>query len=390
MTEAINQNLTASFTLGNDAGRLGLSSDGSTILSDTPYTSSPDTSDTGKSLQLIGTSFVGALATPGAENQISSNGGGTGGPTGGLEANTNLPQNPTPDTKTTYVASAIKTKITAKTNAFAGLSIPFQGSATGYAGESLYVGKYFWNFGDGTSLETKSNEKFYHTYFYPGEYNVVLEYNQNTYGDIPDAIDKMIVKVFAPNIVISSVGDAKDFFVEVTNNTSIDADLSNWIISNGIKNFVFPKDTILPSNKKTTLSSKTTGFTMTDENNLKILFPTKEVVFDYGASKNAPSNSINKSTTVVTTIKETPKIPSVPTELPITSIKNVAQIPSNTLTASVVNQSEVPVSDTGPSFWIWIVGLVGLLGVASGITWFVRRGSATTSSDGNDFKILDE
>ena len=160
-------------------------------------------------MQWNGLSWVTAIATPKAQNSIITQDSGSN---SGITISTSPTQNTT-QTKTVEIPK-IKTKILAKTLVFVGIPIEFSANTTGYSNELLNYGKYFWNFGDGDSKETKANDtaKFFHTFFYEGEYTVALEYYQNYYSENPDASSEMTIKVVPVNISISNVGDEKDFF----------------------------------------------------------------------------------------------------------------------------------------------------------------------------------
>ena len=131
------------------------------------FTTNTDSSGTGNSLQLISGKWKSAPRTPNAKNYIFSN--------NSSEPSTNsvitsIAQTTT-DSKTKIVEiPKIKTEITAKALAFVGIPIEFSASATGHSNELLNYGKYFWNFGDGDSKETKTSDtaKFTHTFFYEG------------------------------------------------------------------------------------------------------------------------------------------------------------------------------------------------------------------------------
>ena len=259
-----------------DSSNFSLTSTGTSIgVKDTsgeflfsPFTYIPmsEAEDSGNSLQLVNDSWIVASPTPGVANQsvsVSSTGG---------ETSTSSSISNTTETKITEIQK-IKTKIDVKTDAFIGIPIEFKTSTTGYFGETLYYGKYFWNFGDGDSKEMKVNDssKLTHTFFYEGEYSVVLEYYSNYYSSESDASDRIIIKVVPADIVISKVGDEKDFFVEITNNTNYNADISGWFLMSDKSKFIFPQNTILNSKKKMILSPKVTNLSFFFKKNFLLI-----------------------------------------------------------------------------------------------------------------------
>ncbi|MEK7128061.1 MAG: lamin tail domain-containing protein [Patescibacteria group bacterium] len=292
----------------------------------------------------------------------------------------------------------IKIQITTKMFAFAGNPLSFEAITYGHNGERLYNGKYFWNFGDGDFREAQMNnkEKFTHTYFYPGDYVVSVEYYLNGYSDIPEASEKIAIKIIGADIVISNTGDEKDFFVELTNNGAYEADISRWILSNSGQNFFFPKNTILGSKKKITLSSKITNFSIADKNNLKLLNSEGNVIFDY-------ASSLMSAAPVVVPIKEK-ALPQAPVQikrevsadkLPVEPFKDENEkkpesekpAPALNLAASVV-ESDAGENNSSISYMPVVISTI-LIGTSAGAVYFIRQRKILPEA-GSDFKILDE
>ncbi|OGI63518.1 hypothetical protein A2818_02670 [Candidatus Nomurabacteria bacterium RIFCSPHIGHO2_01_FULL_40_12] len=341
----------------------------------------PPNPTTGQSLQKVSGSWVVALPTPGASNESSSSFTAPSG-TGSL----NNENSSTQTTATSQINNKtteqpkIKTQITGKILAFVGMPIELEGNAFGYSGEKLYSGKYFWNFGDGDSREVKANDigQFVHTYFYAGEYVVTLEYYLNHYGNVPDASDKMAVKVVPAEILISRVGDEKDFFVELSNNTDYNADLSKWFLLSNGKSFTIPRNTILEPKKKMIISSKLTSFSVEDKNTLKLMTPQGEIAFDYSASTIPAKVVIAKN--------------KIPAQVSINQDKNKNLdeiqnlVPADNLGASVI---ESDVTTNNFNSYLLMIASVIFIGVSAGAVYFLRQ-KKTISNTGDDFKILDE
>lgn len=144
-----------------------------------------------------------------------------------------------PESKSQTATQEIKVEITVGSVAFVGVPFSVEGKVFGTQGEQIFTGKYYWNFGDGDFRETKviNIDKFKHTYFYPGSYVVLLNHYPDIFTDTPDATEKFTIKVVNPEIYISSVGNEKDFFVEIANNNDYDADLSGWFLLSNQRSF---------------------------------------------------------------------------------------------------------------------------------------------------------
>lgn len=324
--------------------------------------------------------------TPGEQNYVFANNTvGTGSGSFGGSVIVSSTQNTETKTKTVEI-SKIKTEIIAKNIAFVRIPVEFSADTTGYSNEKIYSGKYFWNFGDGDSkeTETKDTAKFSHTFFYEGEYVIGLQYYQNYYSEIPDAVDKMILKVVPTNVSISNVGDEKDFFVEISNYTDYDVDISKWILSNGVKSFTLPRNTILESKNKIILSPKITGFSVLDKSALKLLNSQWETVFDY-ASINKPIKVSAKNSTSVKIA--TADSSAVKSPLGDFAVSGDEQMPIDNLKTAAL-ESNV---STGNNL-VYEIGLFIFLGLSASGAYFVRSRKKvdTFGPIGNDFEIIDE
>ena len=361
---------------GNVVDSIGWGSCGGTCVADNP-------SD-GQSIQKISGSWIISSPTPKAQNTNSGNN-----PPEDNNSDTDTTP-PTPTTTSTtssapklkvVINPTIKAKILTKTVAFAGLPLDIENSVIGYYNEKIRCGRYFWNFGDGDSKETTSSEEFSHTYFYPGEYTISLDYylSSSFLNDDSDASDKILVKVLPLAVSISNVGDEKDFFIELTNNSDQEANISKWELTSSNRIFIFPKNTTIPAKGKTILSPKITGFTIADKNNLKLLTSAGDVAFDYNSSSNLITVAKKVSTEKNNPIENT-TVPEVQT-----SDENL----SENLPASPI-LSDQNIGNSKYSNLLWI-GLFFLLGIGASTVYFVRRKRNVFKSENNgDFEILDE
>ena len=340
----------------------------------------------GNSLQKISGSWVGAIPTPGMPNQTSATTppDSTPSPTGGgvliSPASNSVVVTETKNNKVTEEPK-IKTKITAKNTGFVDSPISLQATTLGYSGEKLYSGKYFWNFGDGDSKEVQVNysQPFSHTYFYPGEYTVSLDYYQNYYGEIPDASSQVIIKIVSNDIVISRVGDVKDFFIELKNNTDYNNDISNWVLVSDYKNFTIPKNTNLGPQKAVMLSPRITLFSIEDKNTLKLMNAQREVMFEYSPVI-APTVS-SKNISVLD--KKSKLVATNPVSFKV-------DVPKEALLASSI-QSEVLDQKTESPYSpaLFPVASFFFIGASAYAVYFIRKKKTVPETE-DDFEILDE
>jgi hypothetical protein len=250
-------------------------------------------------------------------------------------------------------------------------------------GDSIYAcGKYFWNFGDGDSKKVEGGfEKFTHTFYYPGEYNISLEYFNKKDTALPDETDEITVKVVPLTVFISGVGDYKDFFIELSNEADYRINISDWVLSSGIKSFVIPKNTNISANSSLTIPGRVSGFVYGDQKDLKLFMPTGEVIFDY----NLGATSVKKAE-----IEQTEEIfleseeDETQNESLGSDVKINDQIKSDLAAASTLSGQESAFSKYG-----FIIGLGLFLLVGTVAIYFVRRNSAGISKSDN-FETIDE
>ena len=319
--------------------------------------------------------------TPRVENSSSGNNNtnNTGEENDNTDTGTN--EESSSDSNTTEETTIIKNptmkaKILTKTLAFVGQPLEFNSSIIGYSNENVVLGKIFWNFGDGTSFEQINNfSKFNHFYFYEGEYPVSMEYYSNQFSDTPDAVNKIIIKVVPMTVSISKVGDAKDFFIELTNNSNYEINISKWTLNANGKVFVFPKNSVIMSKKAVIISGKITGF----------------IKIDYNSSFTQEEIIAKPIKTVVKTYATEEKIEDVK-DLVDNQIQDEildqAQITGNDLSATAL-LGDTENKDTNNYLFFGIFGaLIVLVGI--GVYFIRRKGIRANIQDGSDFKILDE
>ncbi|MFZ2149698.1 MAG: lamin tail domain-containing protein [Minisyncoccia bacterium] len=352
------------------------------------YSKDLDATAKGKSGALIGGSWkTGQNPTKGTANSASAEssddeeneGNETG--SGNNDENTNGGSS---SSKAPPKLQKPKVQIITIPVAHAGIPFILEGTGTGETGEKLHRGRYYWNFGDGDSRETKvtSTEKFSHTYFYTGDYQVVLEYYPDIFADVPDAVDEVNIKVIDPQVTISAVGDTNDFFIEIANETSHNADISGWVIASNYRLFTLSRNTILASKKKIRISPKVSGFSTEDKNTLKLMTPERELVYDFNSSVVA-KRAVKKSNSSQSKISES--------KAPALLSLNQGQSEEIGLGAqpALAIGSEIAGGDQTPSSWImFVLGFV-LVGMSALLVYFVRQ-KTEISGIGSDFEILDE
>ncbi len=153
-------------------------------------------------------------------------------------------------------------------------------------GDTSRGGYYAWNMGDGTQFTLKPAKKFEHTYYYPGEYVITLDY-YNVGSIEKDDTDRLIVKVVDASI---SANILEDGAVEVFNNSKFEHDLNGWVVEIDSASYRFPENSIILPGKKIILSPRNTHFP-SNISNIILRYPTGEIAYQY------PDNEVQEKNT---------------------------------------------------------------------------------------------
>lgn len=375
----------SSFSLSNDGEVISIKDKDLNIISELNYNSGMGASGDGKSLQKINGVWQGAMPTLGKTN---------------TEITGNQNVDPIAPDTTKEIASGnsttvskeqkIVTKIIMSNFGFAKNSLEIKAETRNAEDEKVFYGKYFFNFGDGYSEEYRvsSFDKITHLYKYSGEYFVYLSYYANSYDTVPVATDKLLVKILDVGVFISNVGDEKDFFVEIKNNTNYESDISGWYISSFDKKFIFPKNSFLQANSKMILAPEITSFVFNDRENLKLYNSSENLIFDYGSllkikNKNlvvSVKSSAKDSVQIKNNLNNLPEDPKKTEFLDLNSINN------KNLEANAINVLDKDVEKD--NFWIYIFGLSFLIIIATFLVLFLRKKDKKII-EGDDFEILE-
>ena len=176
---------------------------------------------------------------------------------------------------------------------FAGFPVVFSGSSTGLYNEDIPYATYRWNFGDGAV----SNERIVsHIYETVGEYIVTLEVFWAKYH----RTDRLSVYVTNPDIVISKVVTGEKGYIELTNRTTTEMDISGWSIGTpNVTPFVFAQNSIILP-KKTFILSNVASKLQSEMAQVVLRSPTGAEAFTWSAptlpKQSAPKPISAKST----------------------------------------------------------------------------------------------
>ena len=386
--------------------------------------------NTKETMQWDGGAWITAAATPKALNSGVGGGGGNGGGGGGSPPPEDNQQEE-PESEPQMTA-----QITAPSIAVAGVATEFDSLILGFNRETLTSGKYFWNFGDLTTRDDKKSQKFNHTYFYPGDYVIILDYYRNAYAREPEATDRKSIKVIPADISISSVEreavsgeDGQGILVELSNDSTYEMDLSKWVLRSDSKSFSIPQNTIILAGKKLIFSSRITNLTEVDDDSLRLLYPGGEIAFVYSPpepevppvsliaedeAEPAPEPTEEEPIKIVyapekaktfAEVSDNPPARTTVASAPVpesTSESFLDSVPQEVLQAGVGGALPLGEGESA-SLYIWLLALIGLVIVSTSAVFLLKKpnagqrteavGSSSSSKQGEirseDIKIIE-
>lgn len=188
---------------------------------------------------------LGASTTTSSSSPASSVSPSISNPSSGRVVN--IP--PTP----TYPRKEISVFAGDDKNALTYTPVIFSGIAYGLYDEPLSSATYRWNFGDGARDDGREVS---HAYQFPGEYTVVLE----VFWGKEHKTDSLTVSVVAPGIVLGAVVSGTEGFIELSNHSKRDVELSLWQLHtpSGIM-FTIPRNTFIAGGQSVRFPNKITN-----------------------------------------------------------------------------------------------------------------------------------
>lgn len=361
--------------LDKDGGVVSLINDGGAV-STVSYLSSQGGAEDDKSLQKINNAWIAAVPTPGSANQTD----------GTISTNTSDKNTETSTSATSSGSSTVIKKelpppkliseIVVSSLATVGVDLSIKAKVT-YGPETYMVGRLVWNFGDGTTFTQDKVEPFTHRYSYAGDYVLTLSYYKYAFQMAPaDAVDRVVISVAPPGVVISSVGAGADPYIELDNTSKYEMELSDWILKSGEALFIIPSGTVILPNKKLIFGSAITHFVMAQE--VSLLRPSGQVA--------SVSPNVKKDSYVYV------NSPKTENALYINKSASGAPSASPVLDLSTLNQeAQVKNAEVAVPFEIFLVILLVALGIS--VTYFFIRKKNNEGEEslfgGDDMRIIE-
>lgn len=220
----------------------------------------------GNSLQKTNTGWVAKTPTPGLSHDNSQE--------VELSVSTETEESLSSDTHTAQEKNTSVTAFTVEPQVFAyagpqkrivvaGGRTRFEGRAFGVKKEPLENVRFLWTFGDGGQVE---GERVAHRFIYPGEYVVVLNASSGWFS----GNYRVIVTAVPADL---SIKNATSKYIEISNNTKYELDLSSWMLRVGDNTFVLPKRTYIMPKRSVKFSRETTGLSAQNISAVSFLYP---------------------------------------------------------------------------------------------------------------------
>lgn len=240
---------------------------------------------------------------------------------------------------------------------FVGQKALFQGKVFGFNNEEIKNARFLWNFGDGTINE---GNPISHIYRYPGEHVVILNASSGIYANR----DQLRAKVSASPLKITGLKPGENGFVEISNQSNYEIDISGFSFSDGKKYFYFPENSIIPAGSRTLVSGNISGINFASPSSAKFYYPDDSLIqeFKYEGEKIADKNIIAEFPKISAPIVKNTGIKDI--------IKNKEE---NILASSATIQNENREKQRSIYFWLAIVfGIASFSGIVS--FFFVKSG----------------
>lgn len=227
-----------------------------------------------------------------------------------------------------------------------------------------------WNFGDGN---IGHGAEVAHTFTYPGTY--VVTFFAETFDQ--EASTEVTVEVVTPRLSISGVREGLGGYVEIYNESSFQNDISGWYITSHDRTYKIPPHTYIAPQSKIRFQTGVLGFVPLRDD-MKLRYPDGFVADTF---RDIPVAASFRESTAASVVAPAPEEGDGNADV----IESKQQATSSVV-AGVANAG----SSAVPSFFWWIVGLLGIVGLGSVVAVRALRGMNRTPESGADeYTIVD-
>lgn len=248
-----------------------------------------------------------------------------------------------------------------------GASTVFDGKALGLEKKPLENARFIWNFGDGATGEGKMVE---HTYRHPGDYLVVMEVASGYFS----GIDQLKVHAAPSPLSVSAITDGSGYFIELSNSSNTDIDISGWSLALNDKVFAIPKNTFVMAGKKLIFPNEVTGLSVSEGSVPELRYPNGTLASRFGEVK----SKIVETVVVTTPTKSGMQTISASSvsgtkEAPVVKGIKVVNAEENNPTKENVATAIESLPKKSSTNYIWLLGVVGISVVALAGVIYARK-----------------
>ncbi len=277
----------SSFSLSNSGEYLAMKNSSGAIQDSLTYIPSLGGQDDGTTLSFLGGAWIRGEKSPGEANSASNAPlTSSSGSSNKSTSSSNSPSNSNNEIATLPAAvnitsSDLMVHTVNEKVVLAGADAEFSARAS-IAGKKIAEDSMFvWSFGDGG---TKIGRSVGYHYQYPGMYLATVEVS----ADGAVATSKIRVKVIDPEITISNVnGEIGKNYIEISNSSAYEVDISNWKIALNRVQYQIPKNTFIMGKQKVRFAGNALGFgstTINQDTLIQLLYPNYTEMMRYTAS----------------------------------------------------------------------------------------------------------
>jgi hypothetical protein len=244
---------------------------------------------TKQTMQLVGSSWITATATPKAINFSVSAAPVSDSSSTGVD-NSSSVSNTTNYSSSAHSGSSNISKPVSKTKAYlsagrdrvvmTGTPVQFSAKLTDDSDNVLDGDWYRWSFGDGAHSNGKQAG---HIYDLPGEYIAVV----STIFGGQEYMSRSSVKVVDVDVTMEAIAkNSGDYVISLNNKAPFEFNLKGWQLRSKRRIFYFETDTIILPRKSLPIS-KNTGLDLWAGDDLDLVYPTGKVYLSIKVKKNA-------------------------------------------------------------------------------------------------------
>jgi len=224
---------------------------------------------------------------------------------------------------------------------------------------TIKVGRFVWTMGDGTQYEKKTSEVLHHTYEYPGEYLLVLDFYKTTFDEYPNTTLRTKISVHEPSLTIEE--RMLDGTIILKNSSKFDIDTTGWFFISENNTYSLPNRTTVLAGTTLKISPSKINMPVSPTSSLSLYTPNQKqintwmpnILIPKEAQKIIAYTSIQAEEIFI----EDTMIPEIPTEVDFT-IKNKPL--ENVLSAKANTPSKT--SQT----MLYIFGFIGIIVLSIG------------------------